>query len=97
MVGACSVCICFYYLLQVSNLLVFFGHVLVFCPGTCVSCLMFFCRPINHSFNHSFIHSYAELRAIYSAARAVAKTLKFHHITPLLKSLQGLKLNEKMK
>jgi len=52
MVGACFVCICFICLLKVNNLLVFFGHVSVFCLGTCVFCWMFFCRPINHSIIH---------------------------------------------
>jgi len=32
-----------------------------------------------------------------SAARAVAKTPKFHHSTPILKSLQWLKINERIK
>jgi len=32
-----------------------------------------------------------------SAARAVTKTPKFHHITPILKSLHWLKINERMK
>jgi len=32
-----------------------------------------------------------------SAARAVTKTPKFHHITPILKSLHWLKINERIK
>jgi len=32
-----------------------------------------------------------------SAAHAVTKTLKFHHITPILKSLHGFKINERIK
>jgi len=32
-----------------------------------------------------------------SAARAVTKTSKFHHITPILKSLHWLKINERIK
>jgi len=32
-----------------------------------------------------------------SAARAVTKTPKFHHITPILKSLNRLKINERIK
>jgi len=49
MVGACCVCICFICLLKVNNLLVFFGHVLVFCLGTCVSYCMFFVQYIIHT------------------------------------------------
>jgi len=32
-----------------------------------------------------------------SAARAVTKTPKFHHITPILKSLYWLKINDRIK
>jgi len=54
--GWCLFCLyVFLCLLQVNNLLVFFGPVLVFCLGTCVSWWMFFCRPIK-SFIHSFIY-----------------------------------------
>jgi len=34
---------------------------------------------------------------LHSAARAVTKTPKFHHITPILQSLHWLKLNERIK
>jgi len=32
-----------------------------------------------------------------SAARAVTKTPKFHHITPIIKSLHWLNINERIK
>jgi len=56
--GWCLFCLyMFLYLLQVNNILVFFWTcVIVLCLGTCVSCWMFFCRPINHSFIHTIIH-----------------------------------------
>jgi len=39
----------------------------------------------------------SSLLVLNSAARAVTKTPKFHHITPILKFLHWLKLNERIK
>jgi len=52
LVGACCVCICLYAYWKsiIYKFFVSMGHELVFCLGTCVSCWMSFCRPINHSF-----------------------------------------------